>query len=177
MRLRSGSARNSAGYAQQVAYATERAEKAIAVLQELALGGTAVGTGLNRHVDFPAKVMRHLEQRTGIAFREATKSFRSARRQRRGRRSERPAQDDRGQPVQNRQRYSLARQRPALRDRRDSIARDATGQLDHAGQGQPGHVRIAHDGLRAGDRQRQLHHLGGRERQFRAQRHDAGDGA
>ncbi|MDQ6940494.1 MAG: class II fumarate hydratase [Verrucomicrobiota bacterium] len=63
------------GYAQQVGYARERAQKAIDVLQELALGGTAVGTGLNRHVDFPAKVMRHLEQRTGIAFREAKDHF------------------------------------------------------------------------------------------------------
>src|SRR3989449_4158555 len=37
------------GYAQQVAYAKGRAEKALEVLRELALGGTAVGTGLNRH--------------------------------------------------------------------------------------------------------------------------------
>src|SRR5438445_5511978 len=63
------------GYAQQVAYAKERAEKAIEVLRELALGGTAVGTGLNRHVDLPGKVMRHLEQRTGIAFYEAKNHF------------------------------------------------------------------------------------------------------
>jgi fumarate hydratase class II len=63
------------GYAQQVAYAQDRARKAIDVLQELALGGTAVGTGLNRHLEFPGKVMRHLEQRTGIAFREATNHF------------------------------------------------------------------------------------------------------
>jgi fumarate hydratase class II len=63
------------GYAQQVAYAKARAEKAIEVLRELALGGTAVGTGLNRHVDFPGKVMRHLEQRTGIAFFEAKNHF------------------------------------------------------------------------------------------------------
>src|SRR5205085_8113121 len=52
-----------------------RAEKAIDVLRELALGGTAVGTGLNRHQDFPAKVMRHLQQRTGIEFSEATDHF------------------------------------------------------------------------------------------------------
>jgi fumarate hydratase class II len=63
------------GYAQQIAYGIDRANKAIAVLQELALGGTAVGTGLNRHIDFPAKVIRHLEQRTGIAFREAANHF------------------------------------------------------------------------------------------------------
>ncbi len=63
------------GYAQQVGYAKDRAERGMTALQELALGGTAVGTGLNRHVDFPGKVMRHLEQRTGIQFREATNHF------------------------------------------------------------------------------------------------------
>jgi fumarate hydratase class II len=63
------------GYAQQVAYAKERAQKAIEGLRELALGGTAVGTGLNRHVDFPGKVIRHIEQRTGIQFYEAKNHF------------------------------------------------------------------------------------------------------
>src|SRR5881296_1284636 len=51
------------GYTQQVAYAKGRAEKAIEALREVALGGTAVGTGLNRHIDFPRKMLRHLEQR------------------------------------------------------------------------------------------------------------------
>jgi fumarate hydratase class II len=63
------------GYAQQVAYGKERAQKAMEVLRELALGGTAVGTGLNRHVDFPGKVMRHIDQRTGIKFYEAKNHF------------------------------------------------------------------------------------------------------
>jgi fumarate hydratase, class II len=63
------------GYAQQVAYAKERAQKAIEVLREVALGGTAVGTGLNRHIDFPKKVLRHIEQRTGISFYEAKNHF------------------------------------------------------------------------------------------------------
>jgi fumarate hydratase class II len=63
------------GYAWQVSYACERAKRAIAALEELALGGTAVGTGLNRHMEFPGKVMRHLEQRTGIKFREARNHF------------------------------------------------------------------------------------------------------
>jgi fumarate hydratase class II len=63
------------GYAQQMRFGKQRAEQAIAALQELALGGTAVGTGLNRHRDFPVKVMRHLEQRTGIRFREAENHF------------------------------------------------------------------------------------------------------
>jgi len=63
------------GYAQQVAYATERAKRAIEVLRELALGGTAVGTGLNRHVDLTGKMLRHIEQRTGIPFYEAKNHF------------------------------------------------------------------------------------------------------
>src|ERR1044071_7002590 len=63
------------GYAQQVAYGKQRAEKAIEVLCELALGGTAVGTGINRHVDLPAKMMRHLEHRTNIKFYEAKDHF------------------------------------------------------------------------------------------------------
>jgi fumarate hydratase, class II len=63
------------GYAQQTAYARNRVDKAIDVLRELALGGTAVGTGLNRHIGFPKKLMHHLEQRTGIAFYEAKNHF------------------------------------------------------------------------------------------------------
>src|SRR5947199_1055941 len=63
------------GYAQQVAYGKQRAEKALEVLREVALGGTAVGTGLNRHVDLPKKMLRHIEQRSGIAFGEAKNHF------------------------------------------------------------------------------------------------------
>src|SRR5438045_9741306 len=63
------------GYAQQLAYAKERAQKAIEALRELALGGTAVGTGLNRHVNLPGKMLRHLEQRTSITIREAKNHF------------------------------------------------------------------------------------------------------
>src|SRR6266851_4982723 len=63
------------GYAQQIDNAKKRAERALEALRELALGGTAVGTGLNRHHDFPGKVMRHLHQRTGVAFYEAKNHF------------------------------------------------------------------------------------------------------
>src|ERR1700726_845785 len=63
------------GYAQQIAYGKQRAEKSVDVLRELALGGTAVGTGLNRHVDLTGKMLRHIGQRTGIAFYEAKNHF------------------------------------------------------------------------------------------------------
>src|SRR6478609_6304958 len=64
-----------AGYAKQVEYARLRAGNAIAALEELPLGGTAVGTGLNCHPDFSSIVMRHLWNKTGIAFREARNHF------------------------------------------------------------------------------------------------------
>jgi fumarate hydratase class II len=63
------------GYAKQVEYSRLRAGNAIAAIEELALGGTAVGTGLNCHPDFPGKVMHHLWLRTGINFREARNHF------------------------------------------------------------------------------------------------------
>src|SRR5437879_13685165 len=54
------------GYAQQVEYGKARAERAIEVLRELPLGGTAVGTGLNRHSDVPAQAVRRLHQLSGF---------------------------------------------------------------------------------------------------------------
>jgi fumarate hydratase class II len=63
------------GYAKQVEYGKLRAGNAIAAVEELALGGTAVGTGLNCHPEFAGKVMGHLWNRTGVAFREARNHF------------------------------------------------------------------------------------------------------
>jgi fumarate hydratase class II len=63
------------GYAQQLTYAKQRAEESIEALRELALGGTAVGTGLNRHIDLTPKMLRHLEQHTGVPFYEAKDHF------------------------------------------------------------------------------------------------------
>jgi fumarate hydratase class II len=63
------------GYAKQIEHGKLRAGNAIAAVEELALGGTAVGTGLNSHPDFSGKVMGYLWDRTGIAFREARNHF------------------------------------------------------------------------------------------------------
>ena len=63
------------GYAAQVRKGGERARKAVAALEELAIGGTAVGTGINCHPEFPARVCRVLAERTGIPFREARNHF------------------------------------------------------------------------------------------------------
>ncbi len=63
------------GYAAQVRKGAGRARRAVATLEELAIGGTAVGTGLNCHPEFPARVCRVLSERTGISFREAGNHF------------------------------------------------------------------------------------------------------
>lgn len=63
------------GYAMQVRKADERLERALGVLGELAIGGTAVGTGLNAHPDFAACVCRILSAETGLEFREARNHF------------------------------------------------------------------------------------------------------
>ncbi|MGE9293344.1 MAG: class II fumarate hydratase [Puniceicoccales bacterium] len=63
------------GYAAQVRKAVVRAEDAIDRLEELAIGGTAVGTGINCHPDFPGLVCEVLREKTGIGFREADNHF------------------------------------------------------------------------------------------------------
>jgi len=63
------------GFARQIEYARLRAGNAIAAIEELPIGGTAVGTGLNCHPDFAGIVVRHLENQTGIAWREARNHF------------------------------------------------------------------------------------------------------
>lgn len=63
------------GYAAQVRKGVARVDRAIAALGELALGGTAVGTGINGHPEFAARVAAWLTDKTGIAFREADNHF------------------------------------------------------------------------------------------------------
>jgi fumarate hydratase class II len=63
------------GYAMQARKAGERVQRAIAVLGELAIGGTAVGTGLTAHPEFGACVCRILSAETGMQFREARNHF------------------------------------------------------------------------------------------------------
>jgi fumarate hydratase class II len=63
------------GYAKQIEHGKLRAGNAIAAVEELALGGTAVGTGLNTHPEFAGRVMGYLWNRSGIAFREARNHF------------------------------------------------------------------------------------------------------
>lgn len=63
------------GYAAQAAKAADRARRGAERLRELAIGGTAVGTGLNTHPEFAARVCRILSAETGCTFVEAANHF------------------------------------------------------------------------------------------------------
>ena len=63
------------GYACQVEASRERIECALKGIYELALGGTAVGTGLNAEPGFAAAVIREIARRTELPFIEARNHF------------------------------------------------------------------------------------------------------
>ncbi len=63
------------GYATQMRKAVDRLDKVLPELEELALGGTAVGTGLNAPEGFAAAVIADMAAITGYPFREAEDHF------------------------------------------------------------------------------------------------------
>ncbi len=63
------------GYAEQIRKSRERVERVLPELEELALGGTAVGTGINAPDGFAAAVISLMGERSGYPFREADDHF------------------------------------------------------------------------------------------------------
>jgi fumarate hydratase class II len=63
------------GYARQVELAIKRLEGLRERLGELALGGTAVGTGINTHPKFAGTTIRHISSMIGLRFVEAKNHF------------------------------------------------------------------------------------------------------
>jgi fumarate hydratase class II len=63
------------GYAAQLRKGVERVRRAAEELEELALGGTATGTGINMHPDFPARTIAKISKAAGVPFREAENHF------------------------------------------------------------------------------------------------------
>jgi fumarate hydratase, class II len=63
------------GYARQIELGIERIKTASRELEELALGGTAVGTGINTHPEFPSRTIKNISQMTELSFREAKNHF------------------------------------------------------------------------------------------------------
>ncbi|MEO0224490.1 MAG: class II fumarate hydratase [candidate division WOR-3 bacterium] len=63
------------GWATQILYAKHRIESTFIRLRELAIGGTAVGTGINTHPSFGKKVAEKLSQLLNLDFIEANNHF------------------------------------------------------------------------------------------------------
>lgn len=63
------------GYASQLSHCESLIDTALSPLLALAVGGTAVGTGLNTHPDFAEGVVSDLRDTFGLPFRSATNKF------------------------------------------------------------------------------------------------------
>ena len=63
------------GFARQVELSIDRAKCARDAVLELPVGGTAVGSGINTHPEFGARVAAALKERTGIPFADAVNHF------------------------------------------------------------------------------------------------------
>jgi fumarate hydratase class II len=63
------------GYASQVEHGIARLRQAQKNLGELALGGTAVGTGINTHPEFSRRTISRLARETGLSLSEASNHF------------------------------------------------------------------------------------------------------
>jgi len=63
------------GYRTQIEKGLARVDNTREHLGELALGGTAVGTGLNTHPEFPGRAAEYITKETGVQFREADDHF------------------------------------------------------------------------------------------------------
>jgi len=63
------------GYRSQIEKGLGRVDAVRGSLSELALGGTATGTGLNTHPEFPGLAAEYIREETGVDFREADDHF------------------------------------------------------------------------------------------------------
>jgi len=63
------------GYASMISHGIKRLENVKENLSELAIGGTAVGTGINTHKKFGSKVADKISKLTGVRFKEASNHF------------------------------------------------------------------------------------------------------
>ncbi|MEJ2647190.1 MAG: class II fumarate hydratase [Sedimentisphaerales bacterium] len=63
------------GYVEQVERGHNRVERCLPRLYELALGGTAVGTGLNTHPEYAQRVAKKIAELTGLPFVSAPNKF------------------------------------------------------------------------------------------------------
>ena len=142
------------GWVAQLDFALGEVKHAETGLYNLAIGGTAVGTGLNAHPKFGDLAAEKFAAGDGLPVQVRGQQVRGP---------QRPRPDDPGLGIpadalggadEDGERRPLARLRAAQRHRRDRDSRERAGQLDHAGQGQPDAVRGRDHGGDARLRQR-----------------------
>ncbi|MYI84489.1 MAG: class II fumarate hydratase [Rhodothermaceae bacterium] len=63
------------GYAMQITRGIGRIRVGQTELSEVPLGGTATGSGINRHLEFPQRTLAYVSEHTGVTFREAENHF------------------------------------------------------------------------------------------------------
>ena len=63
------------GYAAQLALCEEQLQHTLGAVHRLAIGGTAVGTGLNSHAEFGPRVAQRLAQHSGLPLQQAGNLF------------------------------------------------------------------------------------------------------
>ena len=63
------------GYAMQITRSISRVRAGQTELCEVPLGGTATGSGINRHPEFPKRTLTYVSKETGVVFREAENHF------------------------------------------------------------------------------------------------------
>ncbi len=140
-----------AGYATAMRRAARVIREAQEHLRELGLGGSAVGTGVNTHPKYQKLVVQHLSKISGQKLI--------------------PSDD-----LRYAMRPTHAFKRSEHGFCRNSIARAPTRLFYHAGQDQPGDVRVGRDGGFPSGERRPGHSHGSPSRPARTQRDDAGDG-
>ena len=154
---------------QQVVSGMARVESTMPRLTQLAQGGTAVGSGINAHPRFGAKVATLLSEQTGCRFEPAASHFEAL------------ACQDTAVELSGQLRVVAVSLMKIANDLRwmnsgPLAGLGAAAWLEHhAGQGQPGDSRGGRDGCRRGHRQRRDRDRGRPGGQLPAQRHAASD--
>ncbi len=162
------------GYVAQIDQAIGRIKSTLPELYELALGGTAVGTGLNSHPEFADRVARKIAGLTGLPFVSAPNKFAALA-------AHEPIAAASGAiktlgrgAHENRQRHPLDGIRPEVRPRGNPDSRERARLIHHARQSEPDPIRSDDHGLRASDGERHGDHIRLLARQLRVERLQAG---
>ena len=129
------------GYVSQLDHGVQHLEGALPHLYELALGGTAVGTGINAHPEFAVRSAKKIAELSGHPFVTAPNKFESLAAHDAMVHGHGALKTVAGVSHQDRQRRPLAGLRPTERHRGDHDSCERTRQLDHARQSESHSVR------------------------------------